>query len=388
MAPKRGHYGSGTLAASGKNSWRIRYRIGGERFAKTIKGTRTEAAKELRRLLQAGDDGRHVAPDRMTLGQWVEQWIALKERTTETSTAERYARVLKIHVVPVLGLKALQKITATDLDKLYANLENDLSARSMTLLHVVVKSCLTTAVKKGLLSTNPADRAERPASADNRVGMVLDEEQLPKLVQGFRRTSIYGVVAVAAYTGARRNEILALRWIDIDLEAKILSITRSIEETKKHGRGIKGPKSARGRRKIKIDDSLVALLRSERERHLRLVAGIPDGVEVDTSLIRLPEGALVFPATSGTDLTALRCPDAITKMFAKWARKLGFPGMRFHDLRSTHGTLLLDRGVGVHTVAERLGHDPAMLLRVYAQRTKKSDTMAADIIGTMTKGVL
>jgi integrase len=365
--------------------WRDRE---GRRHAKVFTGARTDAVKELRRLVHTVDTGEHVAPAKITFGQWVANWLALKERTTETGTAERYARAMKIHVTPVLGARPIQKITATDLDKLYADLEKKLSAGTMTLLHVVVKSCLATAVKKGLLSSNPADRAERPASADNKVGTVLDEDQLPKLVQGFRRTSTYGIVAVAAYTGMRRNEILALRWVDLDLEAKIISITRSIEETKKHGRRIKGPKSARGRRKIKIDDGLVALLRSERERHLRLVAGIPDGVKVDTSLIRLPEGALVFPAMRGGNLTVLRCPDAITKMFAKWARKLGFPGMRFHDLRSTHGTLLLDRGVGVHTVAERLGHDPAMLLRVYAQRTKKSDATAADIIGTMTKGVL
>src|SRR5258708_3707612 len=134
MTGKKGHYGSGTIAPSGKSTWRIRYRIGGERFAKTVKGTRTEAGRELRRLLQAGDDGRHVAPDKITLGQWIDQWLALKERTTETGTAERYARAMKIHVVPVLGSKALQKITATDLDKLYAGLEKRLSARTMTLL--------------------------------------------------------------------------------------------------------------------------------------------------------------------------------------------------------------------------------------------------------------
>jgi integrase len=67
--------------------------------------------------------------------------------------------------------------------------------------------------------------------------------------------------------------------------------------------------------------------------------------------------------------------------------KLGFD-MRFHDLRGTHATNLLDKGVPVHVVAKRIGDDPATLLRWYAKRTKKSDTAAADIIGTMTKGVL
>jgi integrase len=388
MTRKRGHYGSGSIDPSGENSWRVRYRIEGKRFTKVVEGTKTEAAKELRRLLHSGDEGKHVAPDKITLAQWIDEWLALKERTTEAQTLERYATIMKIHVVPALGTRLLQKITATDVDKLYGKLEQKLSPRTMGLLHVVVKSCLATAVRKGLLSTNPADRAERPASDDSKVGMVLDEEQLTKLVQGFRGTSLYGIVAIAAFTGMRRSEIVALRWCDIDLATRTVSVTRSIERTEKQGLRVKGPKSARGRRNIKIDETLTTLLRSERDRYLRLVAGIPDGVEVDTSLVRLPDGALVFPATDCTDLTALRCPASVTKIFARRARRLGFPGMRFHDLRATHGTLLLDRGISVHTVAERLGHDPALLLRVYAKRTKKSDTMAADIIGTMTKGVL
>jgi integrase len=287
--------------------------------------------------------------------------------------------------VPVLGTKVLQKITATDLDKLVGGLE--LAPRSVAFVHMVVKSCLATAVKKGLLAHNPADKAEKPTTDDTDAAMVLDEEQLTTLVQGFRGTWVYPIVAVGAFTGARRNEILALRWVDIDLAAKTISITRSQERTKAYGRRVKGPKSTRGRRTIMIDDGLVALLRAEKERHLRLVAGIPDGVEVDLSLIKLPDGALVFPAVKGGSLTALQTAESVTTAFVRHAAKLGFPGMRFHDLRASHGTVLLDRGVAVHTVAERLGHDPALLLRVYARRTKKSDAAAAHIIGTMTKGL-
>jgi integrase len=62
--------------------------------------------------------------------------------------------------------------------------------------------------------------------------------------------------------------------------------------------------------------------------------------------------------------------------------------LRFHDLRGSHETLLLDKGIPVHTVAERCGHDAAMLLKAYAKRTTKADTSAANVIGTMTKGLL
>lgn len=96
------------------------------------------------------------------------------------------------------------------------------------------------------------------------------------------------------------------------------------------------------------------------------------------------------PPTPGEDLsfTKLRNPDNTTKEFVRKARKLGFAGLRLHDLRGTHETLLLDAGVPVHVVAARCGHDPAVLLRSYAKRTKEADTNAAAVIGALAKGIL
>jgi integrase len=70
------------------------------------------------------------------------------------------------------------------------------------------------------------------------------------------------------------------------------------------------------------------------------------------------------------------------------AMKLGFPGLRFHDLRGTHETMLLDAGVPVHVVAARCGHDPAVLLRGYAKRPRKADTSAAAVIGGLSRSML
>jgi integrase len=119
---------------------------------------------------------------------------------------------------------------------------------------------------------------------------------------------------------------------------------------------------------------------------------VPDGAAVDLSLVRLPAEALMFPNPPspgvGFSFTKLRNPVNFTKEFCRKARRLGFPRLRFHDLRGTHETLLLDAGIGVHTVASRCGHDPAVLLRIYAKRTRKADTSAAAVIGALAKGVL
>jgi integrase len=401
MAHKKGHYGSGTIAPSGKNSWRIRYRIGGERFAKTIKGTKTEAGRELRRLLQAGDEGRHVAPDGITLRQWIDQWTALLERRpvddgenrrrrglVNARTLERYEQLLRTNVVPTLGDKPLQKIIPTDIDNLYIDLEKTKAPRTVHHVHVVLGACLKSAVKKKLIQVSPVAGAEAPSPGESDHGMVLDEMQLTELVAGFKESVIYPIVFIAASTGMRRNEILALRWSDLSFEDKTITVARAVEETKKHGRGTKEPKTQRGRRTIKIDNGLIEVLAAERERHLRLVAGIPDGADVDLSLVKLPDRALMFPGGWGADLTKLRHGHAVTSLFKIWARKLGFPNLRFHDLRGSHATLLLDKRVPVHVVAARGGHDPAVLLRAYAKRTRKADTEAADVISGLSAGIL
>jgi integrase len=243
----------------------------------------------------------------------------------------------------------------------------------------VFGACLNAAVRKDLLVVSPVSKAEAPVPGESDAGQVLDQDQLTTLLNGFRGSVLYPIVAVAAFTGARRNEILALRWADFDPARPTLTIACSLEETKAHGRRFKEPKTRRGCRTIAIDAGLVALLSAEREKYLRRMAGVAAGAAVDLSLVKLPDGALIFPSP-GEDIARPRDARSLTKQFGRRARKLGFPTLRFHDLRGTHETLLLDAGVPVHVVAARCGHDPAVLLRSYARRTKKADTSAAAII--------
>jgi integrase len=200
------------------------------------------------------------------------------------------------------------------------------------------------------------------------------------------------VVAVGALTAARRSEVLALRWIDLDVANKTLTIARALEQTKKHGIRFKEPKTARSKRTFQIDDDLLTLLLAEREKHLRFVAGISNGALVDLSLVKLPDDALMFPNSPPPgepfSLTKPRNPRNTTRRIKAVFRRLGFPELRLHDLRGTHETLLLDSGVPLHVVAARGGHDPAVLLKSYAKRTKKADQSATKEVGAISKGVL
>jgi integrase len=400
MTKRRAH-GDGGIDPRGPDTWRLRYRVNRQRFTKTFHGSLSDARKELRRLIRSGDTGEHVAPDKIMLAQWVDQWITAgapgrRQKKVGRRTLERYDELLRCHVVPTLGPRPLQQIQASEIDGLYTRLEQsgELSTRTLHHVHTVLGACLNTAVRKGLLVASPIERAEKvPSAGEADHGIALDEEQLRIVLDGFKGSVLFPMMAVAAFAGARRNEILGLRHTDLNVAEKTLRIERAVEKTRKHGLALKEPKRARHKRTITIDDDLIALLLAEREKHARILAGVPDGASVDLSLVKLPDDALIFPNPPAPgesfSLRRLRNPDNTTKECARKCRALGFPDLRpFHDLRGTHETLLLDRGVPVHVVAARCGHDPAVLLRSYAKRTRKADTRAAAVIGTLSKSIL
>jgi integrase len=382
---KRTH-GEGSIQKRGENSWRLRYYVGDVRHAITFRGTRKEASERLRSLLGDADKGVHVAPDRKTLAQWAGDWIALKSAERQHKTVARYEDLLKKHVLPKLGERPIQLIKPIEIQKLYAEL-TELAPRTRHHIATVLKTCLQAAVDIGkLLQVNPAAAIKKPEAGDSDVGQALEQEKITALVEGFRGSSLFDFTFLMAFTGMRRGEALALRWSNFNPVAKTLRIERALEYTSKHGLQFKEPKSKRGKRTIILDDTLVALLLKMRETYQRVVAGAPDGVDVDLSLVRIPDDWLIFPAPAGQPNNP-RHPDSVTKQFTNRAEKiLGF-SIRLHDLRVSHGTWLLDQGTPVHVVAKRLGHDPSVLLKVYAKRTQRGDESAAEKIGQMTKGL-
>jgi integrase len=145
MTKKRCH-GDGGIDERGPDSWRLRYRIKGKRYAVTFHGSLTDARKEVRRLIRSGDIGEYVAPDRITLAQWIDQWLEFKAAKRRRKTVERYRELLRLHVAPKLGNRPIQQIETREINSLYVNLDKALSPRSRHHVHVVLMSCFKAAV--------------------------------------------------------------------------------------------------------------------------------------------------------------------------------------------------------------------------------------------------
>lgn len=360
-------------------------------------------------LLHDGDTGEHVTADKLTLEKWVTLWVAAgcpgnrKRTSVSQRSIERYHELLNHHVLKAvvkigsspLGDRPLQKLQSTEIDALYVQLEENpnVAPRSARHVHSVFNACLGAARRAKKIRRNlMEDVMKVPYAGESDHGLALDENEMRVLVEGFRGSSLHGIVGTGIGVGARRNEIVGLFVADYDPANKKLSIKRTVEETKKYGLRYKAPKTARGKRTFEIDDAICALFDREIEKLKRIAAGVPDRAEVDLSLVKLPPDALMFPKPPGPgedfDFTRLRDPRNTSKAFKLKATKLGFPKLRFHDLRGSYSTWMLDNDKApLHVVAARIGDDPVTLMRSYAKLTKRADKAAATASGSLLQGM-
>ena len=156
----------------------------------------------------------------------------------------------------------------------------------------------------------------------------LDEEGLRQFLSAARETPYYTLFYVSLFTAVRRSELLALRWEDLDLGMGQMVINRSMHRVKRQNI-FRIPKSAKGRRRVALPPSAALVLRRHR-----------DEVEAQKQTLGLPQierGDLVFTRHDGSPMI----PDTVTHAWRKLARRSGFHGIRLHDARHTHATLLL-----------------------------------------------
>jgi len=184
--------------------------------------------------------------------------------------------------------------------------------------------------------------------------VTLSPEDVNKLLDAVRDTPYYDLFYTAIYTGLRRSELLALRWSYIDLDLATLSVVETLHQLHNREFVFRQPKSKKGRRLVALSPSLALLLRDRKAKQ-----------ELDRMLLGKPllPSNLVFSNPDGSPLQ----PGSITQAFTRMTRSIGLHGVRFHDLRHTHATLMLWQGIHPKIVSERLGHSSiAITLDTYS----------------------
>jgi len=198
---------------------------------------------------------------------------------------------------------------------------------------------------------------------------MLQPDRARELLERLRGQPLYLLASLALATGMRRNEMLALRWRDVDLDAGRLTIEQSLEQTRAHGIRIKAPKTRKGRRTISLPAGTVTELRghwrAQQEQRLALGMG------------RAPADCPVLAAYDGKP----QSPNAVTKAWPVAMAAIGMNGVTLHSLRHTHASMLIASGMDILTVSRRLGHSsPTITLGVYGHLVSGTDDRAADIM--------
>lgn len=295
----------------------------------------------------------------MTVGQWLEKWLVEHAQgEVSAKTYERYAEIARKHLAPAFGARRLRRLAAAEINAYYLDalrlrrrrvrrdgsvlLLPPLAAQTVRHIHRVLSLALQQAWRLKLIDDNPAKRVKVPRPKPTEM-KVLDQAETGALLQAAAGERIYVVVLIAATTGLRRGEILGLRWRDLDLDQGMLSVARTLEETREEGLTFKEPKTGRSRRRIPLVPFTIELLRLHRVRQgeERLRAG---SMWLDADL--------VCCEADGSPLS----PRRVTKTFTALARRAGFADIHLHSLRHTHLSHLLAAGVNIKIVSERAGH--------------------------------
>jgi len=348
----------GHIYKRAKDSWTIVYDlpvdiITGKRRQKTqsVKGTKRDAERKLREILLSLEQGSYVKPNKITLGEWLRQWLKdYASLNTTDRTQESYSSIVGRHIIPSLGNifitdlhpQQIQSYYADKLNKGRVDGKGGLSARSVVYHHRILSKALDYAVKMGVVVRNVA-RVVQPPRVKRITMRTLSADEVVRFLDAARETNYYVYFATLLYTGLRRGELLALRWRNLDLDNATLTV---VETAYKLGNGdyvIKEPKTAHSRRTVTLPSSLVELFKAYRadQELLRIQLGIT--LNVDDFVFIRPDGSPINPS-------------AVTLAFRRIIKRAGLRSVRIHDLRHTHATLMLSAGVHPKVVSERLGH--------------------------------
>jgi integrase len=317
------------------------------------------------------DAGEPVAASRVLVGAFLERWLdeALPAGDLKPTTVENYATLTRHHLIPALGHRRLDALTAADVQRMINTKRAEgLSDRTVQLLHAILRRALGQAVRWQEARRNVAALVDRPR-VQRKEATCLSPAEAQRLLDAARGDRLYALYAVALACGLRRGEALALRWSDVDLEAGTLRVARTLSRVRS-GHVFTEPKSPRSRRTVPLPTSCISELRAHRvrqaEERLQLCGAWQDH-------------DLVFPSMWGTPMD----PRNALRAFTTIAKRAGLEGIGLHTLRHTCASLLLAQGVHPRVVMETLGHSGiAITMDVYSHVMPHQQREAADLMNT------
>ena len=325
-----------------------------------------EKIGDLKEMLSLG-----VSRSSLSLAEWLETWlhdyVAMDKKP---STIANYETIARLHLVPELGRVRIDKITQTDVQRLIARKSRtQLAAKTVRLIHHVLRCCLNAAMAHKMLAANPAHGVILPRMEHGEMATIQPADILQlQNADLFETEPLFPCVILMVYTGLRRGEALALRWSDVDLDRGALVVQREIVKVA-GGTLYQSPKTRNSNRLVPFGELLIDLLRRHKQRQDLFKKNIRGYKDED----------LIFARENGSPYY----PDSFRKILHRILAKAGIPNVRVHDLRHTCATLLMMSGVNPKVVQEILGHSNInVTLGTYSHTMPSMKRLAADSLGS------
>ena len=379
MAKRRAN-GEGSIRKRKDGRWEGRYTAGrdpvtGKVIYKNVLGKAQAEVKAKFKAAIEKSSSLATTTERYTTGQcldvWIENYAKLQVRASSHKT---YQGFIENHIKPALGDIPLEKLTATELQRLYKyllengrlecmesrNKPKGLSVKTVRNINQMISSALNCAVEQRLISSNPTNGCVLP-KLERKEMKILPPESLGTFFEEARRSGVFELYYIDLATDLRRGELLGLKWSDIDLDKGIIHVRRQV--LRQNGEVVEAPlKTKNSYRNIAIGaDAIKVLKRMEQKDEY------------------------VFPSPFGGPMS----PDSVLHMLQRVLKRAGLERIHFHDLRHTFSVLALQNGVDVKTLSAMLGHYSAgFTLDTYAHVTTSMQKQAANAVGSFLSGTL
>ena len=384
MAKKRAN-GEGNIRKRKDGRWEGRYTAGydaktGKRIIRNVLGRTQAEVKE--KLKAAITESRSIevrkSEDEYTVATWLRTWYELYAKpNVRTATANRYQLIIEQYTVPRIGSVKLKKLTTRHLQKLYKELlesgrihvgksqDKGLSTTTVHSVHLMLHCALDRAVKERLIPRNPCEDCivPKPRKLDMKI---LPPEHMKAYLEAAEQRGLLPMFYLELVSGLRKGELVALRWDDLDIQQRTISVSKQYVRNPDGSLELTRPKTENSVRLVSIPQAAVDMLIQEHDKH--------------------PDSPYLFPSPLTGEMYH---PDSVVNLHKKILKDAGLGHLRFHDLRHTFATTALQNGVDVKTVSSMLGHfDAGFTLRTYTHATRQKQDEAAQTMGNFMEQVM
>jgi len=340
------------------------------RQSKTVHTTKKQAEAIMRQMIQDIESGHVAAPSTRKLQDWITDWLDNYRPNIEETTRDGYQEKLDNYIIPGLGKIPLNTLQAEHIQKWVNDLsQRGLSPKTIRNAFNILNPALKKAVVLHMIPSNPCEGVELPKLVRPEVE-VYDSRDFNLILDAAKGTDMYLIVLLELTVGLRRGELIALKWPQVDLDSGVLHIRENT--VRAHGTTItKQPKSKAGNRDISIGSEVVEVLRQAKAEYDRdkMVWGAG-----------FHDGGYVIRQENGEPFR----PDSITHKWRRFETKHGLSHIKFHGLRHSNATALIQAGVSPKVVQQRLGHaDVTITLNTYTHVLPSMDQDAANKLDSM-----